>query len=46
MKKKKKAIIFWCFLLFTVYFIFFIQKESGVRKIQKTLTALCETWSG
>ena len=28
------------------YFIFFIQKESGVRKIQKPLTALCETWSG
>ena len=45
-EEKKKAIIFWCFLLFTVYFIFFIQKESGVRKIQKPLTALCETWSG
>ena len=33
-------------VLSAVYFIFFIQKESGVRKIQKTLTALCETWRG
>ena len=30
----------------SMFEVFFIQKESGVRKIQKPLTALCETWSG